>query len=127
MTNLFSIEHINSRLDELEKQEKNANSEKEELNRQLKDVNTSEEKQLKIIEAVTSVNKVIESIHLERTKMIEFMGKQSKFIIYCILIFLFKSNLFFFFSKKILFMLHQIKKEDVYHHQLVVPNGLLIF
>jgi len=99
MTNLFSIENIDSRLDELQKEEKNANSRAEILDRQLEDVNTSEEK-LKIIEAVTSVNKVIESIHLERTKMIEFMGKQSKFIIYCIFIFLFKTNLFFFFQRR---------------------------
>jgi hypothetical protein len=89
MTSLFSIEYINSRLDQVEKQEKNANSQGEELNRQLKNVNTSEER-LKILEALTSVNKVIELIHLERKTLIDIMGKQSKFQIYCIFISLFK-------------------------------------
>ena len=68
----FSSNNANTRLDELFAAEKKADLEKYQLNDLLTNTETMEEK-LKIIDASTSLNNLLCSIHNERVKIIDTM------------------------------------------------------
>lgn len=72
MSFTFSSTNANARLDELFSAEKKAELEKDQLNDLLQVTETIEEK-LKIIDASTSLNHLLSSIHNERVKIIDAM------------------------------------------------------
>ena len=77
MATSISFDSINSRLDELHTDEKNAKVENDVLDDLLKNTSTMEEK-MKILDTIQSINNMIALILKERLKLIQMMKIQNE-------------------------------------------------